>query len=241
NETNYQSELVNVQKFKANLDGHPFFVVPKAFPEISTPSVLALEFMDGVSLNDWIASNPCEQDKIIVAHQLLDLFFKELFDWKIVQTDPNLANYLVQTNPLKIVLLDFGSCLSYTSDFVENYRSFVALSQSQDKAKTLQAAVDFELLDSRETEEALDAFVQMLHISSLPFLSSNQPFNFSSLDYERQSRQSILNFVKKLKYTPPPRKILFMHRRLGGLFNTLKKMKIAIDLGPYWEKLQKGG
>ena len=46
-----------------------------------------------------------------------------------------------------------------------------------------------------------------------------------------------MNFTEKLRFSPPPRKLLFLHRKLGGLFQLLKRLDVAMDLSPYWERM----
>ena len=74
-------------------------------------------------------------------------------------------------------------------------------------------------------------------VSVEPFLSDKQPFDFGNIDYEIRSRDSVFNFTKALKFSPPPRQVIFLHRKLGGLFNLLKRMEVRVDLKPYWERL----
>ena len=47
---------------------------------------------------------------------------REVFEWGLVQTDPNFANYMYQPESGRIVLLDFGSTIRFRAAFMENYR-----------------------------------------------------------------------------------------------------------------------
>ena len=40
---------------------------------------------------------------------MLELCFRELFEWQVMQTDPNPANYLYEKNTGRLNLLDFGA------------------------------------------------------------------------------------------------------------------------------------
>ena len=44
-----------------------------------------------------------------VMHDLIALVLRELFDWRLMQTDPNFANYRWQPETGQLVLLDFGA------------------------------------------------------------------------------------------------------------------------------------
>ena len=41
--------------------------------------------------------------------QMLRLFFTEIFDFGLMQTDPNFGNYLINEEGSELTLLDFGS------------------------------------------------------------------------------------------------------------------------------------
>jgi aarF domain-containing kinase len=196
-----------------------------------------MEYCEGEKLSNWIQSQPDMADRDRLSKKMLDLFMVEFLEWKLVQTDPNFGNYLVQTNPLKVVLLDFGSSMRFSDEFIKDYLHTIILASEEKKSALISQAIDFHLLHQDESDETKDAFYQMMRVSMEPFLSASQPFDFSSIDYERRTRDSVLLFTKLLKFSPPPRKILFLHRKLGGLFNLLKRLEVKINLHPYWGAL----
>ena len=60
---------------------------------------------------------------------MLELFFYELYDWGFLQTDPNFGNYLLRLDDRRkkqgsdeLVLLDFGSVLDCTREFLFHLR-----------------------------------------------------------------------------------------------------------------------
>ena len=52
---------------------------------------------------------------------MLELCFRELFEWKVMQTDPNPANYLYDTKTQVLNLLDFGAGRDFSDDFLSSY------------------------------------------------------------------------------------------------------------------------
>ncbi|NMU25293.1 AarF/ABC1/UbiB kinase family protein, partial [Vibrio parahaemolyticus] len=82
------------------------FVVPKVHTENCSDSVLAMEFIDGSPIEK--IEHYDQRTRDFVMHSLLELLFRELFEFKMVQTDPNFANYLYIENTRQIGLLDFG-------------------------------------------------------------------------------------------------------------------------------------
>lgn len=56
---------------------------------------------------------------------MLRLCFKELFEWKIMQTDPNPANFLYDTNKQRLNLIDFGSGRQFDDRFLDGYMNVI--------------------------------------------------------------------------------------------------------------------
>ena len=236
-EADYERESKFLKKVYEKLQGNSFYCVPAPFFEMTTKKVLTMEFCEGCTLNDWIQSSPSVEDRNLVGKKILDLFILEFLDWRIVQTDPNFGNYLIQKKPLKIVLLDFGSSLEYSEEFIRGYLNVLSVAHLEAPNLIFDQAVKFDLLDSREDDIVKKNFAKLMTLSVEPFLSKEQPFNFSSLDYEKRSREAVLQFTKSLKYSPPPRKVLFLHRKLGGIFSLLRKLDVKLNLNLYWEIL----
>jgi hypothetical protein len=70
-----------------------------------------------------------------------------------------------------------------------------------------------------------------------PFGRHLQPFDFGSTDYAVRSQDIVKRFVSSLRFSPPPRHLIFLHRKLGGIFQLLRRLDIAMDLSPYWEQM----
>jgi aarF domain-containing kinase len=68
------------------------YYAPKVFTDMTTKHILCTEFVDGVEIDTLIKESQETKDR--AGGLLLKLCFKELFEWKIMQTDPNPANFL---------------------------------------------------------------------------------------------------------------------------------------------------
>jgi aarF domain-containing kinase len=236
-EVDYIREAQNLRRYRDYLKGEDFYVVPAVYPEFSTKRVLTLEWMDGMRFQDWIDSKPPLKQREQIAVSILNLYFKEFFEWGFVQTDPNLANFLVQTDPLKLVVLDFGATISYSKEFRRDYRRVLQGLQSGDPETIFKEAVEFGLLDPRESDDVKAVYKEMMEVSFEPFRPELQPFQFSDVDYSKRTRDVVTRFTRAVKYSAPPKKIIFLHRKLGGVFNILKALDVRIDLVPYWQRM----
>lgn len=238
-EADYARERYYLEKFGELLASDPRFDVPRSLPELCTGRVLTMSWASGIPLSDWIKAAPPMTDRVSLAHSALDLYCLEFFRWGVVQTDPNFGNFLVRPDKT-IVLLDFGASIEYELEFRVGYVELLRAVAAGERTRIAEQGVAFGLIDARESAETRDHFVDMLLSAAQPFERANQPFAFRDADYAARSSQIVRRFVTSLEFSPPPRRLIFLHRKLGGLFQLLKRLDVTLDLTPYWDRMLGG-
>ena len=119
-EANYLTEAGYLRQFGELLADDERFVVPEVLDELTTEHVLAMTYVESQPI-EVIADLPqAERDRIVTA--MIDLMLWEFFELRMVQTDPNFANYRYQPETGKTVLLDFGATRKFKAGFVNDYR-----------------------------------------------------------------------------------------------------------------------
>ena len=236
-EADYLIEIEHLARYRQLLGADPRFVVPAPFPDVSGKRVLTMSWEEGVSVTDWLSTSPSYAEREWLGRTILDLYCKEFFEGGFVQTDPNPSNFLVRAQQRQLVLLDLGAAMDYEEEFRTSYVELLSVLGTGDREAIIQAGIQFDLLDAREGEKPRNLFADLLQAAMVPFTPSLQPYVFRNADYSKQARQIGQEFVQSLKYSPPPRKLLFLHRKLGGIFNMLKKLDLRLDLLPYWQRM----
>lgn len=238
-ETDYERELNLMTDYRERIETAGLthsYSVPRAIPELSTSAILAMSFEEGVPLREWIESGPTKAQREHIAHLILDLYCREFFEWGLVQTDPNYGNFLVHQDS-KLVLLDFGAARHYDKTFVREYCEILLALDAKNDALLLEKSYAFQLLDPREDQSTKQKYLEFMKNSLEPFSEHLQPFHFANKDYAQKSLTIGRAFTNSLKYSSPPKHIILLHRKLGGIFNILRRMDVAIDLTPYWKKM----
>lgn len=245
-ESNYTEELQLMTEYrnqvlKLHVDRSPLYVVPEPIISHSSRRVLTMTWETGAGLDSWLRSRPSLERRERIAHGMLDLFCKEFFDWGLVQTDPNFANFLIgrdqKTGLDTLVLLDFGAAIKYTEEFRSRYRKFLAAMGTLSASHIIAEGIEFGLISDRESEESKQLFADLMRHSIEPFFDKKQPFKFDDDDYAKRTREAGTKFAKSLRFSPPPQEIIFLHRKLGGMFNFVRKLDVNLDLTPYWDKM----
>ncbi|MFV8259540.1 ABC1 kinase family protein [Bdellovibrio bacteriovorus] len=244
-EVNYLNEAKALSDFTELFDSHAWksarIRTPKPLHHLSTNKILCLTYEQGLTLKEWIDTRPTVEKREIIAKALLELYVMEFFVWGFVQTDPNPGNFLIRQAPeLEVVALDFGASRRYPPEFRKNYIELLHSIRSTSPAKIVQTAIEFGLLDSRESEDAKMVFVELLKLGMSPFFqnANGRKFDFKNDKFAKENARLSRQLVQSLKYSPPPHKLIFLHRKLGGMFAALRKLEVELDLREYWEQIE---
>ena len=238
-ETDYLHEAQNLKDYNATvIQGLKNYKMPAPLDDYTSARVLTMTFEEGTPLRDWMTKDSSTAARTQIAKLVLDLYCREFAETGLVQTDPNFGNFLVSQSAdqnslaephpenLTLVLLDFGATIRYSREFRRGYAQLLKDLASDDAEVIFQSAVRFGLLDPREPTETRLAFKKMIQVSLEPFSPNLQPFKFTDPDFEKRTREANFAFTKALVYSPPPRQLLFLHRKLGGVFNLVKRLGV---------------
>jgi aarF domain-containing kinase len=239
-EANYELERKHMEEYRQLMAETPGFIVPQAIASHSSRRVLTMTWEEGITLQEWLATHPPLEQRNEIGRRLLDLYCREFFEWGFVQTDPNYGNFLIRPKTLDLVVLDFGATLRYTPEFRDGYVNLLRKIGTRDANAIVTASIDFGLISDREGPETRRLLADMMISSLEPFREGAQPFQFKNLEYVKKQRALTQAFTQSLRHSPPPKKIIFLHRKLGGIFSFLKKLEAEIDVTPYWKQMVHG-
>lgn len=247
-ELNYETEAEFQNQFqkkiiKLNQTSTIQYKVPEVISEISTKNVLAMNFESGLTFRNWLSTHPDKSDKKQIALAILDLYFHEFFEWGLVQTDPNWGNFLIdeQDSNLSICLLDFGATRRYQREFIQNYIALLDFAAKSKRKELRELSIHLGLIDKRESELAFAAFEEMLKTAIKPFFVGNSGspyFDFSDRNHTLESQTTVKALSQELIYSPPPYSIIFLHRKLAGVYSILKSLDVQLDISPYWQMMK---
>jgi aarF domain-containing kinase len=233
-ETDYELEVQMHQRYRLAFS-ESNYIVPEVFPEHSTNKVITMERIYGKSFNEWL-SGSFLGDRQKMAHQLMNLYLEEFFKFGLVQTDPNPGNFLI-TEQNKMALLDFGAVKEYDETFKQGYRLLLMSSFDKNEKQILEQSIALGFIDERESDEVKNLYVKMMDLLADPF-RKNEPFDFNDKDYYNSSRDMSWELTRKCKYSPPPKDLIFLHRKLAGVFVLIRKLDVKITLRDYWHMVE---
>jgi predicted unusual protein kinase regulating ubiquinone biosynthesis (AarF/ABC1/UbiB family) len=227
-EADYALEGQYLERYAAVIENDDAFIMPVLDNEFSSDTILAMSFVDGIPIEQLVDAPQATRDQVM--SHLMRLFFKELFDFQLVQTDPNFANYQYDQDTLKIVLLDFGATRVYTSQMANSYRQLMQGASEHDKTKIRQAILDIGLIRQDLPEKVQQNITDLAYMACEP-LYGESPYDFAASDLSSRLQQHgmQLGLEKEYAHTPSANAI-FLHRKLGGLFLLAIKLKAKVDM-----------
>ena len=236
-EADYEQEARLTKLYQAKAEGMPELVIPEIYSDYCSPRVLTMSFEPGMRLYDWLQKEqPHQELREFYGKLILDLYTREFCEWGLVQTDPNLGNFHFRPKDRTLVLLDFGATKSYDLSFRSQYSRLVVATLKSDRKKVLSIGQEMGLISPKESQEAQALFEELLFESMYPITLPE--YDFGESDYPERMRNISRRFVQALKFSPPPRQLIFLHRKLSGIFYILRGLKVKLPLKQYTEKFE---
>jgi aarF domain-containing kinase len=237
-ETDYLHEADALERYRALAHQVKGLRVPSLYRELCTKRVLALSYEPGMTLDAYVATNPSLEARNAVTNQVLDLYFREFFEWGLVQTDANFANFLFRPEVGELVLLDFGATREYPEAFRAQYRTLLISTLAGDRPGALKAAQELSLIDPAEPAEAREALHALLETVLRVFQPAFQPVDFQDKRFVDEAGERLKGYYRALTCSPPPAQLLFLHRKLGGVYSMGRALKARLDLVSYAAQLR---
>lgn len=240
NEIDYRREAAFTLRMSALVDGARdaavAYHVPRLYAQYCTDSVLAMEYIEGFSVVDPDVARLSLERRNALAEGMLELFFYEVYEWGLLQTDPNFGNYLLRLDDRRkkvardeLVLLDFGSVLECPDDFLHYLRQTIAAGQQQDEPQLVDGLIGLGCLPDDASEEARTLFAQFcMHLleplrppEKLPpeYLNAQGEYCWgTSRLMQRAGKQAAVSAANR-HFVTPSREFALIARKLSGVFN----------------------
>ena len=229
-EADYIAEGRFVEQYARLVADDPDLLVPRVHWDYTTARVMAMDFIDGVPLEQMARDDVPQKQRDRLGAALEHLLFRELFEFRVMQTDPNFANYLYQPDTGRLVLLDFGATQEFPAGFVENYRRITRAVIRGDRQAIAEQAVAIGYVEAGAPPERVKATVDVILLVCEP-LRHRGRYDFGASDLTARARDLGFDLVVKqgLLKAPPPA-TMFLHRKLAGMYLLVARLGARVDV-----------
>lgn len=227
-EANYVREGEQITRFNALLAGERDYVVPMLAPELTTERVLAMDFVEGRPIETLADAPQATRDTAM--RMLIALVLRELFEFGLMQTDPNFANYRWQADAGRLVLLDFGAARSVDRETANGYLQLLQAGLAGDRDRVRVAAVAAGFLGDATVETHGARIDRMIDVV-ITELGRTGPFDFGDRGFVNVLRDQGLEVAAdRASWHLPPVGLLFVQRKISGTALLAARLNARVDV-----------
>lgn len=239
-EADYRIEAQMAKTYQQALSGTPLaehFHIAAIDDNLTSETTLAMEYVQGNNIDSLLSKPQHERDQF--ATRLIELFLLELLDLRLMQTDPNPANYQVQDNGT-IVLFDFGATRKISQQVADGYKKLLQAGYHNNNEQIAEAAAEIGYFNT-DIPADYTAQVVELFVLATEALRTDGNFDFATSDQAKKIREQGIQMSMAMReaktgWHSPPVDALFIHRKVAGLYLIAAKLNAKVAVKALFEK-----
>ena len=239
-EADYLREADSLRRYRDLLADSADYAIPAVHDALTTASVLTMTRMDGVPVESLTHAPQEERDRIVTL--LMALLFREMFEFRLIQTDPNFANYRYDRETRQLILLDFGATRDYSVEMIVRYRQILEGALQRDREMIAPAAMALDYFDADTSAKHREA-VLGIFIDVCEPLRFDGAYDFGTSELAARLRDAgmALGLERDFWHTPEA-DVLLLHRKLAGLYLLAARLGARVQLSQFRDGfLPRGG
>ena len=228
-EADYRIELQNSLEFSRQCANIPGIVFPEYLPEISSQRVICMEWLDGLHLKEFLATNPSREILQKTAQSLWDFYEYQIHHLKAVNADPHPGNFLFRQDGT-IGVLDFGAVKRLSPKLYKDYFSLADPYLFEDETRARQVLLDLEIIRPNDSTERA-AYMQRLFGRLINQIA--HPYHVGVFDFKDDDFYSVINDcaleISKTREIRGTKEFLFINRTYYGLYSLFEEMGVVLN------------
>ena len=185
----------------------------------------------------FVAGKPIEtlidapqQTRDAAMHLLFRLVMREIFEFGIIQSDPNFANYRYQPESGRLVLLDFGAARPITPEIARGYKRLIIAALSGDRDAVREQAVMAGFVSAVAVSRHRDRIDAMIDVM-IDKLMRPEKFDFGDRTFVEPLRNQGMDVAAdKAAWHIPPTDLLFVQRKISGMALLAARLNVRMDI-----------
>lgn len=227
-EADYIKEGNYLRRYGDLLADAPDYLLPRLHADLTTHSVLAMDYVGGVPVESLEHAPQAQRDRVMTL--LFALLLREVFEFRLVQTDPNFANYRYDTDTRQLILLDFGATRPYKASMANDFRRLMKGAMAADREAMAAACVAIGYFDDNTQTRHRRAVLDMGEQAFEPFCRAGA-YDFGASDLpERMRTQGMALGMDREFWIIPPGDAMLLQRKFGGLYLLAIRLKARVHV-----------
>lgn len=238
-ETDYELELQRSMQITKDCAALNNLVFATYYPELSCSRVISMDWLEGMHMDEFLASNPSQEVRNRVGQALWDFYNYQVHVLKIMHADAHPGNFMFRETG-EVCVLDFGCVKEIPESFYQSYFALLDPAILEDEQKFIAGAKAAQIIyDSDSPQEVAlytSIFREALELVLKPF--HQERFDFGDESYfdeiyaygDRMGRNPA---IRQSKVPRGDKDGLYMNRTYFGLFSILNQLKAEVNTQSY--------
>ena len=177
-ELDFTHEANDAERFGQQFEGNDAVHVPRIYRDLTTPRVLTMEFISGLSIRDPQVLREAGIDPSALARRLANLAYQEVFDFGFFHGDPHPGNMSVLPGGV-VGIIDYGMMGSFTPAFRSSLAQLLAGLARKDYSQVMSAIL--EISEERYTDEPTRMLTEVEAFGELHLSQSLKDINLGTV------------------------------------------------------------
>lgn len=207
-EINLENEITNTLKMYENFKYHKFIKIPKIYRKLSNASIIVLEKVNGIAIDDIenLKKNNLNLKKI--ATKFIEIFFTQVFEYNLFHADLHPGNVWVtkkKNNEFIFTLLDFGLVGNLSIENQKYMASNILAFTNKDYAQIAKLHIDSGSFAKKTTIRKLEKSISSIFepildkpLHLIPFKETIKKISTLAKDYKMRVKPEFFLFQKTL-------------------------------------------
>ena len=234
-EIDYPREQAMALAFASALDHHANLTetqvalkVPQFWQAYCGDQVLTLDYVEGHRAGSAAVAALPQGTRNALGRLMLELFFIEVFELGLVQTDPNFGNYLISDSGDELTLLDFGSVMALDDSVRRALCETIVAGLLGDDALLLDALVRLGCLPSDAESHAQETFktfvtnllepLRSAHQLPAEYLNGHGEYCWGRSELINRTGRHVARSMTSRQFAIPSGDFAMVARKLTGVF-----------------------
>ena len=235
-ETDYELEVRRSIEFSTACAGLANVVFPKYYPELSSKRIITMDWLEGMHLKEFLATNPSQQLRNKIGQALWDFYNFQQHEIRAVHADPHPGNFMI-TPDEKLGAIDFGCIKEMPDDFYYPFFSLTSTDLMKNKEETIKAFRLLDMIHANDTPAQVEFYYgmyrQMIGLFAKPYINSTFDFSQTAFFDELYGFGEKIAKMPEFKQARGVKHFIYVNRTNFGLYNILHELKAEVKTDTY--------
>jgi len=233
-ETDYTLELRRSQETAEQCKHIEGLKFPSYYPQYSAPRIITMDWMEGLHMNEFLATNPSQEVRNKIGQSLWRFYEFQEHTLKSIHADPHPGNFLFMPDGT-VAVIDFGCIKVIPENFYYDYFGMILPEISENDALLEAIMRRMDIIrdtDSHSLKQLYKkTFRTMIGLVAKPHLSDT--FDFGDAEYINRiyAMAEELSQNKEIRAGGDGRgsqHSLYINRTMFGLYSILNQLNATI-------------